>query len=209
MLALSRSRFAGRVLFVALLAFQPQAFAAAGGMVVVPKPGQQALSRADLKALRLGVIVRWASYHKIKVKEPNGEMLEYLQPQPTRSRLLRAPLDEETTFSLGEDLLVSLQPKRWEQDTQRFSLKVEVNVDQDRVRETKAASQTVLMSGLLQKPGAQSESINASIGIDWVFVGEERFGLYDSAGELVADFSLGTIPEVSEILPATAQKDGP
>ena len=56
MLALSRSRFAGSVLFVALLAFQPQAFAAAGGMVVVPKPGQQALSRADLKALRLGVI---------------------------------------------------------------------------------------------------------------------------------------------------------
>lgn len=200
-------------LFVVLLG-ETSTWASDGRLVVVPKPGQVALSQNELNSLRMGIMVRWFLYRKISIKQPDGQMLEYQQPSVTQSRFLNAPINEKSSFSLGGDLYVDLHPTRWEQATQRFSMVAELRREGDREQGVEPGNLSVILSGLLQDAPASTPALTSSANgktqlTSQMFVGEKRFAFSDVRGDLIAEFAFGNLPEVDDVPEPIARQDVP
>ena len=176
-------------------------------IVVVARPGVQAVKPSDLAGQRFELSVKWAPYQNITVKDPGGETVIYAQPQPTESRLFRVPIGEASSFSMGGGFFVDIGPTRWEQGTQRFSMTVDLRKDVDGNSGETGARQSLVLSGLLQPTQEQADS--GAEPVQHVFVGEEKFAFYDVKGDLVAEVSLGQLPEFMSIPPPVAMRVAP
>ena len=167
-------------------------------LVVIPAPGKTASQAQELTRARLSIRLKWAPYHNVTIRQPDGKDVQYARPDLTQLRMLDAPVAAASDFAIGDGMTLTLRPRRWEQGTQRFVLETTIESDQNAKDPSQAERTVQTASGTLQ----------ATDDGKWIFVGESRWTVYSPSGDLVADFSLGSFPETTDAgSPPVAQRD--
>ena len=167
-------------------------------LVVIPAAGKTADQAQELTRSRLSIRLKWAPYHNVTIRQPDGKDVQYARPDLTQLRMLDSPVAASSEFAIGDGMTLTLRPRRWEQGTQRFVLETIIETDPNSKDPSQAERTVQTASGTLQSTAEGK----------WLFVGESRWTIYSPSGDLVADFSLGSFPETTDAgSPPVAQRD--